>query len=103
VLGAAIGAHSYWLALGGMLSAVISAFVYLRIILTMYGEDPDEGTRPLTVPGAARIALFLSVLATIGFGLVPGPVVDAAKTAVKTSPIVAPIKAPPAGNPVSQP
>lgn len=103
VIGASIGAHSYWLALGAMLSAVISAFVYLRIILTMYGEDPDEDTRPLTVPGAARAALVLSVIATIGFGLVPGPLVDAARTAVKSSPIEAPIKAPPAGSQVATP
>ena len=81
VLGAAIGAHSYWLALVAMLSSVISAFVYLRIVLTMYTDDAPEGTTKLTVPYGARIALCLSVLATIGFGIIPEPLHHAARTA----------------------
>jgi NADH-quinone oxidoreductase subunit N len=85
VLGAAVSAHSYWLALIAMLSSVISAFVYLRIVLTMYGEDPAEGAPTYRIPAGARAAIALSVLATIGFGLIPGPLTDTAKTAVKAS------------------
>ena len=47
VIDAAIEARSYWLALVAMLSAVISAFLYLRIVLTMYAgpDEEEEGRR----------------------------------------------------------
>ncbi len=93
VIGAAVDAHSYWLALVAMLSSVISAFLYLRIATTMYAT-PDEadgdgdaatavepGPR-LHIPAAARIALILAVVGTIGLGLVPGPLHDASRHAV---------------------
>ena len=82
VIGAAVGAHSYWLALVAMLSSVISAYVYLRIVLAMYTDDAAEGTPRLKVPAGARAAIGLSVLATLGLGILPGPLTDAAKTAV---------------------
>jgi NADH-quinone oxidoreductase subunit N len=91
VVGAAIDAHSYWLALVAMLSSVISAYLYLRIITTMYadsdeGDEGDEATAPrpprLAVPTAARIALVIAVVGTIGLGLVPGPLHDASRHAV---------------------
>jgi NADH-quinone oxidoreductase subunit N len=84
VIGAAVEAHSYWLALVAMLSSVISAFVYLRIVLTMYSEEPDATTR-FRVPAGARLAIGLSAVATVGFGIVPGPLTDAARTAVRAS------------------
>jgi NADH-quinone oxidoreductase subunit N len=96
VLGAAIDAHSYWLALVAMLSSVISAYLYLRIITTMYADsDSDEaqsdasdaGDAParkprLPIPAAARAALVIAVVGTIGLGLVPGPLHDASRHAV---------------------
>ncbi|MCU1498747.1 MAG: proton-translocating NADH-quinone oxidoreductase, chain [Acidimicrobiales bacterium] len=82
VIGAAVEARSFWLGLVAMLSSVISAFVYLRIVVTMYGDDPEEGAPTYRVPTGARIALIASVLATIGLGIVPGPLWDATRTAV---------------------
>jgi len=62
-----------------MVSAVISAFLYLRIIVAMFmsgGDDGDDGPVPersthIRVPFAAGLALTLCVLATVGFGLFP--------------------------------
>ncbi|MGI8709644.1 MAG: NADH-quinone oxidoreductase subunit N [Acidimicrobiales bacterium] len=85
VIGAAVDAHSYWLGLVAMVSSVISAFVYLRIVVTMYGEDPADDAPRLPVPAGARFALAVSVLATIGLGLIPGPLHDAARTAVRAT------------------
>lgn len=93
VVGAAVDAHSYWLALVAMLSSVISAYLYLRIITTMYsdaefesatgGEGAVAPRRPrMAVPVAARIALVIAVVGTIGLGLVPGPLHDASRHAV---------------------
>ncbi len=92
VLGAAVDAGSFPLALVAMISSVISAFVYLRIVLTMYGDDAPEGAPTYAVPAGAKIALVASVVATIGLGIVPSPLTDAAKTAV------APASAPATGS-----
>jgi NADH-quinone oxidoreductase subunit N len=88
VIQAAVEARSFWLALIAMLSAVISAYLYLRIILTMYAgaddeaEDAEPATRPrLRVPAAAAVALIMAVVATIGIGLVPDPLTKTAKDA----------------------
>ena len=93
VIDAAIEARSYWLALVAMLSAVISAFLYLRIVLTMYAgpDEEEEGAEPATapaaaparlrVPVAAAVALVVAVVATIGIGIAPDPLTDAARDA----------------------
>jgi len=96
VIGASVQAHSYWLALAAMVSSVISAFVYLRIVQAMYADDPDTDTARLRVPTPARAALVLSLAATIGFGLLPGPLTDAARTAVRAAPQVTRSPGPPA-------
>lgn len=83
VLGAAIEARSFWLALAGMLTSVISAFVYLRIVLAMYGEpSADDAVRSYEIPVGAKLAVGLSLAATLGLGLYPKPLVDASRTAV---------------------
>ena len=99
VIGAAIDARSFWLGLVAMLSSVISAYVYLRIVLAMYGDDAPEGATRLEVPTGARIALVVSVIATIGIGIIPGPLSDAAGTAVSPGGV----QAPPAEQPTAAP
>jgi len=75
---AAVEAGSWHLALVGMLSAAISAFIYLRIIVAMYMAESDaEAATPalrssrIRVPFAAGLALWACVIATIGFGVLP--------------------------------
>lgn len=84
VLGAAIDAHSYWLALAGMLTSVVSAYVYLRIVLAMYGDEGHDGPR-YRIPLGARVAIGGSVLVTLVLGFYPTPVSNAAKTATLSS------------------
>ena len=84
VIGAAVDARSFWLGLVAMLSSVISAYAYLKVILAMYGEESEADAPTFRVPPGARVALVLAVTATIGFGLVPGPLTDAARTAAST-------------------
>ena len=84
VIGAAVDARSFWLGLVAMLSSVISACAYLKVVLAMYGEESEADAPTFRVPPGARVALVLAVTATIGFGLVPGPLTDAARTAAST-------------------
>jgi NADH-quinone oxidoreductase subunit N len=93
VISAAVDARSFWLALVGMLTSVISAYVYLRIGLAMYDSEADASGPRLRVPVTARLAIGASVLLTLGIGLVPGPLTEASKTAVDAS---ATAEAPPA-------
>ncbi len=84
VFSAAVSAHQYSLALIGMLTAVIGAFVYLRIVLAMYapaeGEAAPAGPR-LLVDGPTGLALTIAAGAIVFLGVVPGIVLDFARDA----------------------
>jgi NADH-quinone oxidoreductase subunit N len=83
---AAVDSHSWPLALIAMVTAVIAAFLYLRIVATMFmsgGDDGDDGDLPsratrIRVPASAGLALVMCVAVTIGFGLVPDALVGPA-------------------------
>jgi len=84
VIGAAVEARSYALALIAMLSAVISAFLYLRVVVAMYMSDEhDAEVGPgVRIPLGAGLALALAVAFTLGAGILPGRFVDVADRAV---------------------
>ena len=83
VIGAAVDARSYWLAVVAMVSAVVSAFLYLRIVLSMYlGTAPADDDAAITIPRGAGLAVGIALAITIGFGVVPGPIDDLARDAV---------------------
>jgi len=79
---AAIEAELYTLAILGVLSSVVAAFYYLRIVKIIYFDEAPTETldrptdRPIAlIQGAAGIAVLL-------FFLLPGPLVDSAKAAI---------------------
>ena len=80
VLAAAAEARSYWLALVAMVSAVISAYVYLRIIVAMYMSEGEERER-IPVPLGAAVSLALTVGVTVVVGFLPWLVQEVAKDA----------------------
>jgi NADH-quinone oxidoreductase subunit N len=86
VFGAAVDQGQYWLALVGMITAVIGAFVYLRIVLTMYaptpGEEAPAGPR-IRVDAGTGLALTIAAAAIIFLGVLPGAVLDFARDATQ--------------------
>jgi NADH-quinone oxidoreductase subunit N len=83
VITAAVDAGSTWLAAVAMLSAVIAAFLYLRIAVSMYMADPgEEGAPQVAMPAGAMIALTFCVIVTIGAGVWPGAIAEMARDAV---------------------
>jgi NADH-quinone oxidoreductase subunit N len=110
IINAAVGVEAYVLAVIAMLSTVITAFLYLRITVAMFLEDPEaepaatdeeptvgaDGAVTATftpdrvaVPPAAGLAILVAVGVTLVFGLLPdlggGIVSDAANSLLQAA------------------
>jgi NADH-quinone oxidoreductase subunit N len=75
VIQAAVDVKSYPLAVIAMLTAVIAAFLYLRIMVSMWIADPepaDEALEPVRVPWTSALGIALSVGFTLAIGFAPG-------------------------------
>ncbi len=79
---AAIEAQLYWLSVIGVLSSVIGAFYYLRVIKIMYFDEPVQGFEPMS--GELRLILGVSGLFVLLFFFIAGPIVGVAETAAAT-------------------
>lgn len=85
VIRAAAENHSYTLAVTAMLCAVVSAYLYLRIIVSMFMSDAEAGddTREkVRVPLSAFVGLALAAGFTILTGVLPGWLLDMARHAL---------------------
>ena len=94
VIAAAVDARSFWLAVVAMVSAVISAFLYLRIMAAVYsspGEGDGEGAEgaaagepadPLPVPVLTGLVVAATVAVTVGIGVLPSILHDLARDAI---------------------
>jgi NADH-quinone oxidoreductase subunit N len=69
------------LAIVGVLTSVVSAYYYLRIVVAMYMEPPLGEDNFAAVPATAVLALVLSAGVTLLFGLWPTPVLTLARLA----------------------
>lgn len=77
---AAVEAQMYVLAVLGVLTSVIGAYYYLRIVKVMYFDEPAEAfDRPLG--GEMKLVLAVTAAVTALFFLVPGPVLSSASAA----------------------
>ena len=79
VFRATIDAGYLWLALIGVLTSLVSAYYYLRVVVNMYMRE-GEGlalSRPLL-----NFAVGLTALATFIFGILPGPLMRLATNAL---------------------
>lgn len=77
---AAMQAELYTLAVIGVLTSVVGAFYYLKIIKLMYFDEPVLGLER-HVPFVSRAVLFICALVTALFFLYPSALLDAASTA----------------------
>lgn len=71
VIAAAIEAGYVWLAVLAVLTAVIGAFYYLRVVKLMYFDEPETDA-PIIAPLDFRAVLGLNGLAMLGLGLFSG-------------------------------
>jgi NADH-quinone oxidoreductase subunit N len=85
VIAAAVDSRSYALAIIAMVSSVVAAFVYLRLVIIMYSSDEGDATTTrgrVRMPAGASIALLAAGVFTLVFGIFPSNLVDFANDAV---------------------
>ncbi len=82
VFGAALDAGLGWLAIWGVLTSVISAFYYLRVVYLMFMFD---GEGELTFEPGLKLALVITAVVTFALGLFPTMWLDLASQAALTT------------------
>ncbi len=82
VFAAAVKAELYGLAILGVLTSVIGAFYYLRVIKVMFFDEAKPGFE-LAAPSVRVVMIAAGLFVTL-YALYPGPLVEAAETAAKS-------------------
>jgi NADH-quinone oxidoreductase subunit N len=82
VIQAAVEVDSYAIAVIAMLAAVVAAFIYLRIMVTMWVGDPSDADAdtPVVIPFSMGLAIAAAVVFTVFVGIFPGWLIDASET-----------------------
>ena len=79
VFSAAIDHGATPLAVVGVLSSAIAAFVYVRVVVLMYfSKAAGDSVRVVSPSSLTAVAVSLGVLVTLVLGIVPGPLLDLA-------------------------
>jgi NADH-quinone oxidoreductase subunit N len=85
VFAAALGNGGGWqiaAVIAGVVTSVVLAFPYLRVVVLMWLSEPGEQSPSIAIPGAfTSAAVAVGVLATLALGVFPGPVLDLAQNA----------------------
>jgi NADH-quinone oxidoreductase subunit N len=82
VFAAAVKAELYGLAILGVLSSVVGAFYYLRIVKVMFFDEAKPGFSP-TAP-YVRFVMIAAGLFVLFYAVYPSPLIDAAAAAAKS-------------------
>jgi len=78
VIKSAVEVNSYAIAIAAMVAAVIGAYLYLRIVVSMWMEEPTS-TEELLIATPVRWVIGLSVAATLFVGIFPNVLLNAAE------------------------
>jgi len=77
---AAVGAELYGLAVLGILTSVMGAYYYLRVVVYMYMRAPEDEGETLSTP-AMSVALAAAVAVVVVLGIIADPVARLAQVA----------------------
>jgi NADH-quinone oxidoreductase subunit N len=84
VFGAAVEGGQTWLVIFGVISSMLLAFPYLRVVVMLWFSEPGESTPTVSIPGfLTSAALTIGVIATLALGLVPAPLIDLSRDAAQ--------------------
>jgi len=79
---AAVNAKLYPLAIIGVVTSVVGAYYYLRIVKIIYFDEAREAFTP--APIAIRFVASVAAILVLAFVLAPAPLVNAASLAAKS-------------------
>lgn len=85
VLEAVVNAGLTWMAVIAVLSSLIGAFFYLRVVKVAYFSAPDESIRIPALSGAAGTLLSANGIAVVVLGLLPGALIGLCAQAVQAA------------------
>ena len=77
VIKAAVEVNSYAIAIAAMVASVIGAFLYLRIMVSVWLEEETAENTPIQVPFLTGLAVAMAAIFTVAIGVVPGWLLDA--------------------------
>jgi NADH-quinone oxidoreductase subunit N len=84
VFGAAVEGGQTWLVIFGVITSMLIAFPYLRVVVMLWLSEPGESTPTVSIPGfLTAAALTIGVLATLVLGVVPAPLIDLTQDAAQ--------------------
>jgi NADH-quinone oxidoreductase subunit N len=81
VIAAAVSSKSYAIAIVAMLSAVVAAFFYLRVIVRMYMDDDTAPGTAAAVPRPIVVVIAIAAAVTLLLGVLPQGLLDFAREA----------------------
>ncbi|USQ80828.1 NADH-quinone oxidoreductase subunit NuoN [Ornithinimicrobium faecis] len=83
VFAAAIANDYAWLAVIGVLASAVTAYIYFKVIVTLYFGETRTDTVVVTPSALTTFAVVCGVLVTLGLGVAPAPVLDLAANAAQ--------------------
>ena len=81
VLKALVDAHMMWVAILGLLFAVMGAFYYLKVIKVMYFDKAPEKS-PTTIAKSTLVVYSLNCLSLLYLGIFPSALINACMKAI---------------------
>ncbi|MEO8135246.1 MAG: NADH-quinone oxidoreductase subunit NuoN [Betaproteobacteria bacterium] len=84
VIEAVIGIGYYWLAVVAVMASLVGAFYYLRIVKTMYFDEPTD-TAEIVVRGDAHFLFSVNGMALLVLGVLPQPLLWLCQRALSAS------------------
>jgi NADH-quinone oxidoreductase subunit N len=82
VISASVDARNYVLAGVAMLTAVVSAFMYLRIVMAMYVAEDDAEGPGVAIPWTSGLVVLAAFAFTIVVGIVPQFLIEFSRDAI---------------------
>lgn len=78
----AVQAGYIWLVIIGAINTAISAFYYLRVVVTMYMREPEEELEFSPYPSTLVVGLILAVIGVLFVGILPSLLLNSAQNSV---------------------
>jgi len=85
VLQAAIGAGHLWIAVVAVVFSLIGAFYYLRVVKTMYFDEPETPEQPIEATVGQRGVMSVNGALILVLGILPGGLMAVCANAIRTS------------------